>query len=82
MAEYIATYVVENYTLADAFRPNPAWGKQRHRCPRESLPAHVDGDILKEAWRATPKGYRLATLLELSGGVERFIFREPAKRLL
>lgn len=71
---YDATYLVESYILADAFRPQPGWGKKVTRVHADDLPAHTDADIIEAAEQGAPPGYWLQRL-EAHGG-------EPLHRVL
>ena len=64
---YDATYLVNRYILADAFRTQPSWGKKVTRVQADTLPLHSDADIIEAAELGAPPGYWLQRL-ETYGG--------------
>lgn len=56
---YEATYLVDGYILADAFRLQPGWGSKVTRVQADTLPPHTDSDIVDAAHRGSPPGYWL-----------------------
>lgn len=64
---YDATYLADCYILADAFRPQPGWGKRVTRVQADALPPHTDADIVEAAELGASPGYWLQRL-EACGG--------------
>ncbi len=54
-----ATYLRDDYILADAFRPQPGWGSLVTRADASDWPAHTDAEVIAAAKRGTPPGYWL-----------------------
>lgn len=54
---YEMTYLRDGYTLADAVRPDPRWGKRIFRCEVDQ--PHPDTEIVQAARDTAPAGYWL-----------------------
>jgi len=78
---YILTYCCNNYTLADAFRPNPYWGKRRYRVYPDC--EMTDEELIKGAVDTTPEGYWLQHLEAIGGDpLVRTVFIKPVPHSL
>lgn len=78
---YRTIYHREDYTLADAMRPDPNWGRRRFTVPAAAVADFTEAEMVRGAQEAAPAGYRL-TRLEFHPveGPERVIWnRAPAK---
>jgi hypothetical protein len=73
-ARYFMEYRTHYYCLADAFRPDPMWGKRRFSVPAEKVGAAPDHELIEAAEQTAPEGYRLARLWEVGPGGERDIY--------
>lgn len=80
---YEAVYHREDYTLADAFRPQPGCGRRRFRCDVATLGDHTESQLLAVAHETAPNGHRLTSLsLYPSDGDEKVIWStSPDPRL-
>lgn len=68
-----------DYTLADAMRPDPNWGRRRFTVPAAAVAHLSEAEMVQGAQEAAPSGYRL-TRLEYypAEGPERVIWaRKP-----
>ena len=75
---YCMEYRVHDYTLADAFRPDPKWGKRSFTVDADKVGAHVnDAELIKAAHETAPERYVLARLWEVGSGYEREIYVSP-----
>lgn len=71
---YSVEYRCKGYTLADAFRPNPLWGKRFFTVDTEKLGTEVVSEIEDAARAHAPDGYEFHTLearMDNSSGVEK-----------
>jgi hypothetical protein len=62
---YAITYLCGGYTLADAVRPDPLWGKRRFGA--DVTEPHTDAEIIKAARDSAPAGFWLHRLEALGG---------------
>ena len=63
--KYRLTYCRDDYTLADAFRPNPRWGKKIYSADLEC--AMTDDELIGGAKDTAPEGYWLQCLEAIGG---------------
>jgi hypothetical protein len=76
-------YRREGYALADAFRPQPGWGIERHTAEGDRIPpGTTDAELIGAARANTPEGYRLGRVYERIDGVERNLYYEPVCKLM
>jgi hypothetical protein len=79
---YILTYCCNSYTLADAFRPNPLWGK---RLFTVDLDFDIsDEELIKGATDTAPEGHWLQHLEAIGGDPHRrtvFIKAVPLSKM-
>lgn len=64
---YDARYLVDDYTLADAFRPQPGWGSKTSRVCADGWPEHTDEEVIDAARRSAPTGYWLQSIEAIGG---------------
>lgn len=80
---YRTIYHREDYTLADAMRPDPNWGRRRFTVPAAAVADFTEAEMVRGAQEAAPSGYRL-TRLEFypAEGPERVIWSSaPVKEV-
>lgn len=72
---YETVYHREDWTLADAFRPQPGWGCRVFTAPEAALLGMAEPALIGAAREAAPKGYRLTKLsIHPVEGGERIIW--------
>lgn len=71
-------YRVHYYCLADAFRPDPKWGKRTFSVPAEKVGAAPDHELIEAAHQTAPEGYRLSRLWRVGPDGTRDIYFEKA----
>lgn len=59
---YETVYHRNDWTLADAFRPQPGWGCRRFATPASAFDGVTEQALIEGAKGAAPKGYRLTKL--------------------
>ena len=64
---YYVRYLCNGYTLADAFRPQPAWGVRTSKVKAAPLGEHTDDDIINAAKETAPDGYWLQHIEAIGG---------------
>ena len=67
--EYVTTYHVQGYALADAMRPQSSWGRRSFTVKAETLGQHTEPELIEAARQGAPEGYRLT----------RIVLREPGR---
>lgn len=72
-------YRIKGYSLSDAMRPNPFWGKRRFRVDSEKLGTD-DIDAIKEASIATPPDdrYEFYSIQQCPGG--QIVYADKEKK--
>lgn len=75
---YFMEYRVRDYTLADAFRPNPNWGKKRFSVSAEFVGSTADEELIEAAQQSAPKDYVLARLWAVGPDGDRDIYVSDA----
>ena len=68
---YYLRYLCDDYTLADAFRPQPGWGAKGYTVEATSLGEHTDQDIIRCAQETAPPGYWLQHIEAIGGEPHR-----------
>lgn len=69
-------YCRDGYTLADAFRPQPSWGKRSFSADIDANTP--DAEIIKEADKLSPQGYWLQRIEVIGGDPHvRVAFAKP-----
>jgi len=72
---YETVYHCNDWTLADAFRPQPGWGSRTFTAPAAALGEMTEPALIGAAKEAAPEGYRLTKLsLHPVDGAERIIW--------
>ena len=71
---YYMEYRRKDYTLADAFKPQPNWGRRRFSVPANTVGISTDRELIAAARDTAPDEYELVRLWEVGGGVERNIY--------
>ena len=72
---YETVYHCNDWTLADAFRPQPGWGSRVFTVPASVLEGWDDARLIAGAKEAAPEGHRLTRLsLHPVEGAERVIW--------
>ena len=80
---YETIYHRKDWVLADAFKPQPGWGRRKFTCPVASLGEHTEDQMLATAHESAPNGYRLTMLaIYPEEGPERVIWSTPADQRL
>lgn len=75
---YETIYHREDWTLADAFRPQPGWGSRRFTVSLADLDEHVEEEFVDVARQSAPEHYRLTQVtLYPAAGPERVIWSTP-----
>lgn len=59
---YRTIYHRNDWTLADAFRPQPGWGSRTFTAPVAALEGMSEARLIGAAREAAPEGYRLTSL--------------------
>lgn len=73
---YETIYHRNDWRLADAFRPQPGWGRRRFTVPAAALEGLTEADLIAGAQASAPEGYRLTSLsIHPEGGSDRVIWR-------
>lgn len=78
---------VEGWTLADAFRPQPGWGRRTFRVNVADLGEHTEQELVEAAREHAPERHRLTRVtLYAADGADRVIWSTPpdprARKLL
>lgn len=78
---YRTVYHRNDWTIADAFRPQPGWGQRRFTAPVAAMGDLTELQILAAALEAAPDGHRLTRLSVIPGDApERVIWSTPPDR--
>jgi hypothetical protein len=74
---YRLVYLCNGYTLADAFRPSPTWGKRSFSAELED--GADDADVIRAAKETCPKNFWLHQVEAICGKphTKRPVFFEP-----
>lgn len=59
---YRTVYHRNDWTLADAFRPQPGWGSRAFTAPVAALEGMSETALIGAAKETAPEGYRLTSL--------------------
>lgn len=79
---YETVYHCNDWTLADAFRPQPGWGCRRFTVSTSGLEGVSESNLIAAAQEAAPEGYRLTSLsIYPAHGPERVIWSTPPSAL-
>jgi hypothetical protein len=72
---YETIYHRNDWTLADAFRPQPGWGSRAFSTPVEAFGSHTEAELIEGAKASAPEGYRLTQIsIYPADGPERVIW--------
>ncbi len=68
---YVVRYLRDDYTLADAFRPDWSWGSKGYVVEAAKLGEHTDEDLIRIAHQTAPQGYWLQHIEAIGGEPHR-----------
>lgn len=81
VAFYEIVYHRNDWQLADAFKPQPGWGRRRFTTAVAAMGDCSEQEVLDQAHKSAPVGHRLTSLsVYPTDGAERVIWSTPADK--